>query len=144
MIRERLGDDEGAVLTQLAETLEDTLAPMLTGPPTLPPRLTCSEGALAEVLAGRIRETRERDPCTSLLMHLDGAWGWGKSTLLSTCLTGAGFLVMWFDAWQHSRRLWSSRRRQVSRSTTPMGELGNARPTGLTARSTGHRAKGRG
>jgi hypothetical protein len=62
--------------------------------------------ALAEVLAGRITETRQRDPRTSLLVHVDGAWGSGKTTLLNLLrarLTANGYVVVWFDAWQHSR-----------------------------------------
>ncbi|MGV9360799.1 P-loop NTPase fold protein [Amycolatopsis sp. NPDC003731] len=62
--------------------------------------------ALAEVLASRIVETRERHPDTSLIVHVDGEWGAGKSTLLGLLgrrLTGAGLLVTPFDAWQQSR-----------------------------------------
>ncbi|WIX91806.1 P-loop NTPase fold protein [Amycolatopsis sp. DG1A-15b] len=62
--------------------------------------------ALAEVLAARILETRERHPGTSLLVHVDGEWGSGKSTLLGLLgkrLTGEGLLVTLFDAWQQSR-----------------------------------------
>ncbi|MGW5741352.1 P-loop NTPase fold protein [Amycolatopsis sp. NPDC003861] len=62
--------------------------------------------ALAEVLAARIVETRERHPDTSLIVHVDGEWGAGKSTLLGLLgrrLTGEGLLVTPFDAWQQSR-----------------------------------------
>ncbi|WP_086839361.1 P-loop NTPase fold protein [Amycolatopsis kentuckyensis] len=62
--------------------------------------------ALAEVLATRITETRERHPGTSLIVHVDGEWGAGKSTLLGLLgrrLAGEGLLVTPFDAWQQSR-----------------------------------------
>lgn len=61
--------------------------------------------ALAKVLADRIGETRQRHEDTSLLVHLDGVWGSGKSSLLNLldkCLKN-DFLVVRFDAWQQSR-----------------------------------------
>ncbi|QCX80436.1 KAP family P-loop domain protein [Streptomyces sp. YIM 121038] len=59
----------------------------------------------AKVLALRLVETQLTQPDTSFLVHLDGPWGSGKSSLLN--LLGAQvddhFLVARFDAWQQSR-----------------------------------------
>jgi hypothetical protein len=79
--------------------------------------------ALAEVLALRLRENHRDHPDSSLLMHIDGAWGTGKTTLLSLLekqlVQGrlpddlpyeqpdtperTRFTVVRFDAWQQSR-----------------------------------------
>ena len=79
--------------------------------------------ALAEVLALRLRENHRDHSDSSLLMHIDGAWGTGKTTLLSlleeqlvrerttdepshdqpTTMDHTRFTVVRFDAWQQSR-----------------------------------------
>ncbi|NGY65356.1 hypothetical protein G7043_41335 [Lentzea sp. NEAU-D13] len=63
--------------------------------------------ALARVLDARLREAQHQDPRTSLLVHLDGNWGSGKSTVLMLLAkhleAPPPFLVVWFDAWQQSR-----------------------------------------
>lgn len=107
VIRDELSTDERMMLTRLAEILEGRVGTDVDWSTDAPAEVDLlKRDALAEVLADRIRETRRRDPRTSLLVHLDGAWGSGKSTLLNLLgkrLTAAGFLVVWFDAWQHSR-----------------------------------------
>ncbi|MEV6230017.1 FxSxx-COOH system tetratricopeptide repeat protein [Saccharopolyspora shandongensis] len=106
-IREQVSDDERTVLARLAEVLEGRVGTDVDWSTDAPAEVDLlKRDALAQVLADRIQETRQRDPRTSLLVHLDGAWGTGKSTLLNLLgkrLTTAGFLVVWFDAWQHSR-----------------------------------------
>lgn len=63
--------------------------------------------AFARVLAARIREVHARDPEHAFAVHLHGAWGSGKSSLLN--LLGAelesdgDWLVVRFNAWQHHR-----------------------------------------
>jgi hypothetical protein len=60
---------------------------------------------LADVLASRLREVRREDPTTSFLLHLDGAWGTGKSSLLNFLdeRLADEFTVVRFDAWRQSR-----------------------------------------
>ncbi|MEA5366313.1 FxSxx-COOH system tetratricopeptide repeat protein [Amycolatopsis sp., V23-08] len=111
LVRARLAEGltsrEAAMLTRLAETLEGRVGTDVDWSTDAPAEIDLlKRDALAEVLTGRLRETRRRDPRTSFLVHLDGAWGSGKSTLLHLLgrrLSTAGFLVVWFDAWQHSR-----------------------------------------
>lgn len=63
--------------------------------------------SLARVLNARLREAKQTHPNTSLLMHLDGSWGSGKSSVLlllaKQLKKNPPFLVVWFDAWQQSR-----------------------------------------
>ncbi|MGW4209059.1 P-loop NTPase fold protein [Lentzea sp. NPDC004789] len=63
--------------------------------------------ALARVLDARLREAKQEHPHTSLLVHLDGSWGSGKSSVLlllaKQLRKEPPFLVVWFDAWQQSR-----------------------------------------
>ncbi|HEX6354562.1 P-loop NTPase fold protein [Actinophytocola sp.] len=62
--------------------------------------------ALATVLASHIARSKAEHPHVSLMVHVDGAWGTGKSTLLRLLekrLSSEGFLVVEFDAWQQSR-----------------------------------------
>ncbi|MFD4636556.1 P-loop NTPase fold protein [Lentzea sp. NPDC058436] len=63
--------------------------------------------SLARVLTVRLRESKRDDPLTSLLVHLDGSWGSGKSSLLmllaAHLLKEPPFVIVWFDAWQQSR-----------------------------------------
>jgi hypothetical protein len=63
--------------------------------------------SLAQVLDKRIRQALQEEPDASLLVHLNGAWGSGKSTVLKFLSRHLGadkpFLVVWFDAWQQSR-----------------------------------------
>jgi hypothetical protein len=42
-----------------------------------------NRASLADVLASRLREVRRNDPAASFLLHVDGAWGTGKSSLLN-------------------------------------------------------------
>ena len=60
--------------------------------------------ALARALATRLRRLCEDEPRTSFLVHVDGRWGTGKSTMLNF-LRGEleqGWLVVEFDAWRQS------------------------------------------
>ncbi|MFC7303971.1 P-loop NTPase fold protein [Streptomyces monticola] len=59
----------------------------------------------AKVLALRLMETQHTEPGTSFLVHLDGPWGSGKSSLLNLLEEQVDdhFLVVRFDAWQQSR-----------------------------------------
>lgn len=63
--------------------------------------------SLARVLDVRLREAKREHPHTSLLMHLDGSWGSGKSSVLlllaEQLKKEPSFLIVWFDAWQQSR-----------------------------------------
>ncbi|GAB3889940.1 hypothetical protein GCM10029964_060550 [Kibdelosporangium lantanae] len=106
-LREQLAPDELVALMRLAEILENRVGTDVDWSTDAPAQIDLlKRDALAEVLTDRIQETRQRDPQTSFLVHLDGAWGSGKSTLLNLLgkrLTVAGYLVVWFDAWQHSR-----------------------------------------
>jgi tetratricopeptide (TPR) repeat protein len=60
---------------------------------------------LAESLAIRLRTLRDQDPATSFLLHIDGPWGAGKSSLLNYLrddLTEES-LVVDFNAWREQR-----------------------------------------
>ncbi|MEU8411766.1 P-loop NTPase fold protein [Amycolatopsis japonica] len=60
---------------------------------------------LAGVLALRLTDARMRRPDVSFLVHVDGAWGTGKTTLLGFLrrrLDGT-FLLVEFDAWRQAR-----------------------------------------
>lgn len=61
--------------------------------------------ALADVMAARLREVRRDEPGTSLLVHLDGPWGAGKSSLLNFLgeRLADEFTVVRFDAWRQAR-----------------------------------------
>lgn len=63
--------------------------------------------SLARVLNARLREAQRSHPFTSLLVHLDGSWGAGKSSVLlllaEQLKEQPPFLIVWFDAWQQSR-----------------------------------------
>ncbi|WP_439379986.1 P-loop NTPase fold protein [Amycolatopsis lexingtonensis] len=60
---------------------------------------------LAEVLASQLREVRRKEPSTSFLVHLDGPWGAGKSSLLNFLEERLEheFTIVRFDAWRQSR-----------------------------------------
>ncbi|MFE6164983.1 P-loop NTPase fold protein [Streptomyces sp. NPDC056486] len=60
---------------------------------------------VARVLALRLVETHVMQPDSSFLVHLDGPWGSGKSSLLNLLEERVDdyFLVARFDAWQQSR-----------------------------------------
>ncbi|MEV7555992.1 P-loop NTPase fold protein [Amycolatopsis sp. NPDC089917] len=63
-----------------------------------------SRGSLADVLATQLNEVRGKSPETSFLVHLDGAWGTGKSTLLNLLEERLDdFTIVRFDAWRQSR-----------------------------------------
>ncbi|MGW3960105.1 P-loop NTPase fold protein [Amycolatopsis sp. NPDC005003] len=61
--------------------------------------------SLAEVLAVQLRQVHSDTPTTSFIVHLDGAWGTGKSTLLNFLERRLGdeFTIVRFDAWRQSR-----------------------------------------
>jgi hypothetical protein len=64
---------------------------------------------LAQELATRLRRFHDQDPGTSFLIHIDGPWGTGKSTLLNLLKQELeqGEEPMWltvtFNAWRQSR-----------------------------------------
>jgi hypothetical protein len=64
-----------------------------------------NRACLADVLASRLREVRREDPTTSFLLHIDGAWGTGKSSLLNFLdeRLADEFTIVRFDAWRQSR-----------------------------------------
>jgi hypothetical protein len=70
--------------------------------------------AFAEALAARIRDEYERSRLTpehepdSFMLHLEGPWGSGKTSLLGFLRTELEsqpdqWVVVWFNAWQHQR-----------------------------------------
>jgi hypothetical protein len=107
LVRAHTADADRIRLARLAEVLEGRVGTAVDWTTDAPAEVDLlKRGALAEILAGRITETRKRDPRTSLLVHVDGAWGSGKTTLLNFLrahLVAGGCVVVWFDAWQHSR-----------------------------------------
>ncbi|MEU8175545.1 P-loop NTPase fold protein [Microbispora hainanensis] len=61
--------------------------------------------ALANVLARQLRHARTETPDASFLVHVDGSWGTGKSTLLKLLareLHGDSIVAV-FDTWRHVR-----------------------------------------
>jgi hypothetical protein len=60
---------------------------------------------MARVLATRLERLSADDPTASFLIHVDGAWGAGKSTVLELLADelGEGWLRVRFDAWRQSR-----------------------------------------
>jgi hypothetical protein len=103
---------------------------------------------LARALARRLERIREGEPGRSFLIHVDGAWGTGKSTILSYLgeeLTDR-WLVVDFNAWRHSRvgppwwALLVSLRGAVARERGSLGRIGLRLQEALTqARRTGTR-----
>jgi WD40 repeat protein len=83
---------------------------------------------LADVLATRLQRMTDESPDASFLLHLDGAWGSGKSSLLNfvDAKLRPRWLVVEFDAWRQSRvgppwwALLSSLRRSLA-SQLPVG-----------------------
>ncbi|MEU7897467.1 P-loop NTPase fold protein [Nonomuraea sp. NPDC049152] len=61
--------------------------------------------ALAKVLATHLRQARADTPDSSFLVHVDGSWGTGKSTLLKLLARELwdDSLVVFFDTWRHVR-----------------------------------------
>lgn len=59
---------------------------------------------LAEVIARRIRNFSNDEPDASFLIHIDGPWGTGKSTILELLKKKIkdDYLVVEFDAWKHA------------------------------------------
>ncbi|MEV8442280.1 P-loop NTPase fold protein [Actinosynnema sp. NPDC051121] len=82
-----------------------------------------NRASLADVLALRLREVRRDEPGTSFLVHVDGAWGTGKSSLLNFLgrRLEREFTVVRFDAWRQSRiappwwTLLGATRKEISR-----------------------------
>lgn len=63
---------------------------------------------LARSIATRLRQVSDNGPAESFLLHVDGPWGVGKSTILEFLATElvadpADYLVVKFDAWRQSR-----------------------------------------
>ncbi|MGK4592996.1 P-loop NTPase fold protein [Amycolatopsis sp. w19] len=60
---------------------------------------------LAALLADQLIEIQLKQPDSSFLVHLDGAWGTGKSTLLNFIRPNLekNFLLVEFDAWRQAR-----------------------------------------
>ncbi|WP_277922204.1 P-loop NTPase fold protein [Streptomyces sp. Root369] len=60
---------------------------------------------LAEALAVRLRRIQNEEPGTSFLIHIDGAWGTGKSTLLNFLRLelNPDWVTVDFDAWRQAR-----------------------------------------
>jgi hypothetical protein len=60
---------------------------------------------LAQALATRLRRFYDEDPDISFLMHIDGPWGTGKSTLANLLRSelAEDWLTVDFDAWRQSR-----------------------------------------
>ncbi|MFK0249141.1 FxSxx-COOH system tetratricopeptide repeat protein [Amycolatopsis azurea] len=106
-VQRRLDEDTADQLGRLASVLEGRVAVDVEWSTDTPAEIDLlKRDALAAVLTRRLTETRERDPRSSLLIHLDGAWGSGKSTLLNFLgrrLTSSGYLVVRYDAWQQAR-----------------------------------------
>ncbi|MBB2740673.1 UNVERIFIED_ORG: V8-like Glu-specific endopeptidase [Microbispora rosea subsp. rosea] len=61
--------------------------------------------ALANVLARQLRHARTEAPDASFLVHIDGSWGTGKSTLLKLLARDlrSDSIVAFFDTWRHVR-----------------------------------------
>ncbi|TQS26677.1 P-loop NTPase fold protein [Microbispora sp. KK1-11] len=61
--------------------------------------------ALANVLARQLRHARAEAPDASFLVHIDGSWGTGKSTLLKLLARDlrSDSIVAFFDTWRHVR-----------------------------------------
>jgi hypothetical protein len=88
---------------------------------------------LARALASRLRRIRQSEPGRSFLVHIDGAWGTGKSTILRFLGTELGrdeqWLVVNFNAWQRSRvgppwwALLVALRGAVASTRGPLGRL---------------------
>lgn len=103
---------------------------------------------LAGALATRLNRIRAGDPGRSFLIHVDGAWGTGKSTIvryLGTALEDE-WLVVEFDAWRRSRvgppwwALLVALRTAVARRRGPLGRLGlRLREAASQARRAGGR-----
>ena len=88
---------------------------------------------LARALARRLERIRAGEPGRSFLIHVDGAWGTGKSTILGYLgeeLKRDGWLVVDFNAWRRSRvgppwwALLVALRQEVARDRGPLGRLG--------------------
>lgn len=60
---------------------------------------------LAEALAKRLRYMRHDDPSSTFLLHIDGPWGSGKSSLMLYLAEdlGSDSLVVPFNAWREQR-----------------------------------------
>lgn len=60
---------------------------------------------LARTLATRLQRFQREEPGTSFLVHIDGSWGTGKSTLLNLIQSELPdqWLIVDFDAWRQSK-----------------------------------------
>ncbi|MBB5960314.1 DNA-binding SARP family transcriptional activator [Saccharothrix tamanrassetensis] len=90
-----------------------------------------NRAALADVMAARLREVRRDEPGTSFLIHLDGPWGTGKSSLLTFWASGSPTSSPWCGSTRGGRP--GSRRRggrcsvppaRRSRASASRGPLG--------------------
>jgi len=86
---------------------------------------------LARAIGTRLRQMNDKEPRTSFLVHVDGAWGTGKSTLMNFLdaeLTD-GFVTVPFDAWREAGvgpawwALLTALRESVRRQRTRPGRL---------------------
>jgi hypothetical protein len=93
---------EGAEVSGSTETFSDS--------PSQSDRL--GRRAFADVLAARIERLRANEPSSPIVIHLDGQWGSGKSTVLnlvedvlkaSPPTRSQGWLVVRYNAWQQQR-----------------------------------------
>jgi hypothetical protein len=105
-----------------------------------------NRASMADVLAARLREVHREDPSVSFLVHIDGPWGAGKSSLLNFLdqrLVG-DFTVARFDAWRQSGisppwwALLSAARKGISQDRNIVGSwLFWVRETFVRARRSG-------
>lgn len=109
------------VTRRLLETVAATSTPTTAGPPPPPGRSAASDQVrwiadfpatddtlkrrpLARALAQRLRQVQQDALGRSFLIHLDGEWGTGKSSLLNFVREElTDWLVVDFDAWKQSR-----------------------------------------
>lgn len=60
---------------------------------------------LAQALATRLQRRRQEQPGASFLVHLDGRWGSGKTTVLNLLgeELGDDWTIVWFNTWRQAR-----------------------------------------
>lgn len=102
-IATRWPTESPAVWDDVLGRLNDTGVPWADDAPARKDML--HRGALADVLADRLQQMHDDAPGVSFLVHIDGSWGVGKSTLLNFLddRLKNSFLIVRFNAWQQSR-----------------------------------------